>query len=399
MDVPAKLSELIAAMLSRDPLARPDAIAVAHELPLTLDLTDWKELALSGHRAYDDTDIPRALETYEKAVFLAPRSARSGDDYVTMLGRFLEVVGLAESTAKVTLLPQLAQLVTDLTLNGPGRDVETGGAALKALVEQAIQLGAPDDPTKAARREVIGVIASLLLDHAPRAATVLTVQEFLGKIHDPVCWERRADLYLVASRLVAAGLMASQPVVTACISASRIARMAGEDIAQSQNWLRRAARLGAGRSQSYLDELQAVEGQIHKTATPVRLPADAEVQASADDVVGDDEKGHLQVKRIRDWARRLLDLYRWVEAVKRVRKDPGLPPHSTRLLDLQNLSQHVTAVKSIEQVRIIPAVLDGGHSLPQGCSLRINIILPKGTTEAQRAAAMDALRADKSLFP
>lgn len=386
-------------MLACDPLARPDAIAVAHELSLTLDPTDWRELAKLGDRAYDDTDIQRALETYEKSVFLAPRDVRASGQYVTMLGRFLEIVGLADGAEKVTLLPQLAHLVADVTLNGPSCDTESGGAPLKALVEQAIQLGAPDDPTKMARREVVGTIVSMLLDHAPRAATVLAVQEFLRQINDPVCWERRADLFLVAARLVASGLIAQQSVVSCCIVASRLARLAGEDITQSQNWLRRAARLGAGRGQAYLDELQEVEGQIRKTATPVRLPPDAEAQESPDEVVGDDEKGHLQIKRIRDWTRRLLELYRWVEAVKRVRKEGALPPHSTKILDLQNLSQHMSAAKGIDRVRIIPAVLDGSHSLPQGCALRINIILPKGTTEAQRAAAMDALRADKSLFP
>lgn len=317
-----------------------------------------------------------------------------------MIGRLVEILGIPEvATVRSVLIPRIAQLVVDVTVNGPANDSPDGGGALRSMIEQTLSLGAPDELTKNLVREILGTVVQMLLDHRPRQAIVASVQVLLAALIDPPCFERATDLFLLGSKLVSAELLAPHDVARACIAASRLMRLEKGDITGAQAWLRRAARFSGDKLPNYLDELEEVDRQIKKTSTPVQLPADASNQASPDDAVGEDETGHLQVDRIRQWARRVLQLCRWVESVRRVRKDGDLPAHVNQLLDLRNLPQHLNAAKGIDRERIIPVVLDGSHSIPAGIALRVNIVLPKGTSEAQRAAAIEALRAEKSLFP
>jgi hypothetical protein len=398
-DLPRQCGELLATMLAKDPGTRPDALAVAHALPLTLQTADWRELVLLGNRAYDDTDVALAIEQYERAVFLAPRDDRFSPEYMRMLVRFFDVTALADSGVRVALFPRVAHLVADVSMNGPESASELGGTVLAALLTQVLALGSPDDAAKEARQETVRTVVRFFLDHRPRPAAAPTMRLLLTSLSDPVCWSCRADLFLVAAALVQEGSLEAAFVAGACVAASRTARVAGDELTQAQVWLRRAGRLGGEKTPSFLAEQEEVDREIQKTATPVRLPLDAPAQATAEDTVGEAEQGHLQVQRIQEWVGRLLGLFRWVESVRRVRKDPDLETHSTRILELRNLPQHLTAARGVEPERIIPAVLDGTFSKPPGIALRVNIVLPKGTTEAQRAAAIDALRGEKSLFP
>ena len=53
----------------------------------------------------------------------------------------------------------------------------------------------------------------------------------------------------------------------------------------------------------------------------------------------------------------------------------------------------------MEHSRIIPAVLDESYCIPKGTTaLRINIVLPEGTTIDQREAVISVLKDDSSLF-
>jgi hypothetical protein len=53
----------------------------------------------------------------------------------------------------------------------------------------------------------------------------------------------------------------------------------------------------------------------------------------------------------------------------------------------------------VDSARIVPAVLDESYCNPKGTTaLRINIILPAGTTLAQRESVIELLREDNSLF-
>ena len=89
----------------------------------------------------------------------------------------------------------------------------------------------------------------------------------------------------------------------------------------------------------------------------------------------------------------------YVQAVRRVRRDPNLDLRPTRILDLSNIAQHATAAQGMEPKRIIPAVLDESYCIPAGSTaLRINIVLPENTTLRQRECAIERLRRDSALF-
>ena len=55
-------------------------------------------------------------------------------------------------------------------------------------------------------------------------------------------------------------------------------------------------------------------------------------------------------------------------------------------------------IPGIDEARIIPIVLDASYCVPAAVALRMNIVLPPGTTLSQREAAFEVLREDSSLF-
>jgi len=67
---------------------------------------------------------------------------------------------------------------------------------------------------------------------------------------------------------------------------------------------------------------------------------------------------------------------------------------------VKNIAQHLhVGTDVMEESRIIPAVLDESYCKSKGSTtLRINIILPSGTSIAQSEAAMSLLMEDTSLF-
>jgi hypothetical protein len=394
-DVPEKLSTLVGAMLARDPSLRPEAGALVQQLAFALEPAGWREVAAEADRSYNDAAAGAAVEQYAKALFLASRDERLTLPFEPVLVRLLDALAVEPHSA-VTLLPRIAHTVADVACNGPSCDAETGGRALRLLIDRARMLGAPDDQSKGAVDRVVQVVLQMVLDHPPRRAAIAAVEALLGALTEPSVVARAADVFLAGAKLVAADLLAPHVVGAACVAAARFARIANGDLPSAQTWLRRAALFGGEKLSGYLPELEEVDRQAKKTVTPTALPPDAFKQAGH--VVGKDEYGHLHVERIQRWANRVMELFRWVESVRRVRKDGGIPAHSTRLLNVSNLSQHLAAAKDVEAVRVIPAALDGSYSIPSGIALRMNIILPKGTTEVQRAAAMAALRAEKTLF-
>jgi hypothetical protein len=95
---------------------------------------------------------------------------------------------------------------------------------------------------------------------------------------------------------------------------------------------------------------------------------------------------------------RIMRLYPFVEAIKRVRKEPGKSGPS-RLLNPNGMSHHIKAAQGIKPNRIIPAVLDQTFCIPASTMLRINILLTATCNPAQRETAMEILASDRALFP
>jgi hypothetical protein len=193
-------------------------------------------------------------------------------------------------------------------------------------------------------------------------------------------------------------LMRSGTLESWCITCSKRLRESGEAADECQLWLRRLERLGVDGSDDYRRESEAVQKLQRNTANARELPANAN-QEDPSGVVGTNEAGHLAVEKIRLWVKRVQDKYPYVQAVRRVRKDPKLRLAPSRVLELSNISQHVTDLPKIDKSRIIPAVLDESYCIPGGTTvLRINILLSPGTTLRQRECAMEQLKKDLSLF-
>jgi len=100
------------------------------------------------------------------------------------------------------------------------------------------------------------------------------------------------------------------------------------------------------------------------------------------------------------WVSRLQRLYPWVVGARRVRGEGSIARYPTRILDLHELNRHSKGLPESMAERIIPAVLDASYSAgSKDRAIRINIVLPGGTTVAQRDAAIRKLRENKRIFP
>jgi hypothetical protein len=249
------------------------------------------------------------------------------------------------------------------------------------------------DPAKKEAKEAVLVTA--LGAHAASAHASGAVQRLLRSDADPMAWACKEDIYLLGLHYRDAHLVTPGLIEAWCLAACRRERESNAALAMAQKWLRRAERLGVTKSPGYVQERDALDVLLKKTANPVRLPAHAEQQEPTANVVGEDERGHLHYNRIVRWAERLLGLHPEVEAVRLVRKDGGIPLRPTRLLETLNRQHHIDGV---EVERIIPAALDASYCIPSNGALRINIILPKGRTVQEREAVVDKLRGDTSLF-
>jgi hypothetical protein len=120
-------------------------------------------------------------------------------------------------------------------------------------------------------------------------------------------------------------------------------------------------------------------------------------QFRPDRCIGDGERAHCNIDRVRRWVERLQRRFHFVERVVRLEADAKIPCRPCRLLDPDKAAQHFTKVLPKDRDRVVPAVLDGTYH-SAGIALRINIWLADGCTVAQRDQAIELLKADVELF-
>jgi hypothetical protein len=200
-------------------------------------------------------------------------------------------------------------------------------------------------------------------------------------------------VFEIAIRFREAGILATARIANFCAAAAEAHRRSAASNAVLETWLRRGKRVHPQPTEALATEVKAFEALLQQTQAKATLPPNCENQDRT--VVGTAEKGHLDVERIERFAHRLLEMHPYVCAVKRKRKDGDLPVPSPRLLDDSNLAQH--RVDGIDDNCIIPFALDGSFN-PEGVPVRMNIVLPKGTTAAQRKVARDAIASNTQLF-
>ncbi len=395
-DIPSRLSELIGHMLATEPQLRPETATLAAELPLVLSPTDWSVEAGKGDELYVDSDYEGAFEHLERALFSAGDAARTHPRYLEVLETFIDVCRrLGRLCAQGA---RLTQPVMEQVLAARTERIDIRTKLLDAFVSALLEAPSIEDVARLARLETLRRVVEVLGENRPSPLARDAVEGLVRSTDEPLLLQLHDDLFPVALEYRAAGLLAAGLVENWCVVKSRRLRERGE-VTAAQVWLRRAERLGVANGDAYRAERGALDAALRMTANPARLPDLPISQLPPENVVGDDERGHLNVERIRKWAQRLYTLHPYVQEVRRVHKERGLGLFPTRLLDLSNLPSHLRNTPGLDAARVIPAVLDASHCRPAETVLRINVILCEGTTVAQREAAYDSLRSDGSVFP
>jgi hypothetical protein len=392
--VTQRLSGLVERMLSDNPKERPTAVSVASELEVVLEPQEWTDFWEAAKTAFNLGNRDAALRGFQQAAFAAPLRSRRSAEYLELLEHLVMI--LDEEHAILRVCEQLMQPLLSCCLSASDVDHGRRQALLRdfcKLILQAPRL-VGDGTTAAA---LIHALCSHLLGTEPHGVAVGVVEALLGASENPVAWEQRETIHELCLHY-RASLMKPGSLEAWCIAACRRLREHNSSLLDCQRWLRRAERLGVSGNREYREEREKLEREISNTAHAVRLPRTAHAQEDAAKIVGDDERGHLQVDRIVAWARRLYRRHPYVHAVRRVQKDGAIAPRPSRVLDLSNIARHAKVAIGISQDRIIPAVLDQSFCA-ESCALRINILLDEDCTVQEREAAMAELKSDTELFP
>jgi hypothetical protein len=244
----------------------------------------------------------------------------------------------------------------------------------------------------------IDVLCEAVESSGPILAVCDAFELLMDSIRKPTFWDRREDLFLLLDRYASGRLLEQERIGFWCLLCCQLVLQNTADYTECQLWLQRAARCGIGQSEAYERE-HAKVNPILSSVGAKTLPPAAE-QEDPSKVLGQDEQGHFDVERTVNWTRRIQRLYPWVVGVRRVRGEGAIAHYPTRLLEMHELARHGKGLPAAMMGRVIPAVLDASYSAgSKDRAIRINIILPEGTTGAQREAAIRRLRENKRIFP
>jgi hypothetical protein len=191
-----------------------------------------------------------------------------------------------------------------------------------------------------------------------------------------------------AERLLDVGLLEDFGVACA-----RHARVRLQQSLTAQLWLQRVRSLGQPTRGDYEQELQALLEARRKTGKLQALP---EARQQEPVKVGTDERAHLVIAKLEEFDRRIRGLFPFIYRLERVAKDRHLKVSRPTLLRQDNIARHLPQ-GSADPGNIIPLALDGSFTA-EGIPLRMNIVLPVGTTLSQLDAALNVLKEATGLF-
>jgi hypothetical protein len=383
-DVPVRLSELVGQMLAVAPVDRPTADTLTGELSRARQEQDWYSYRAEALNSKDPDFI------YEKsvaAVLTAPEADRHTTDYRELLDLLVDKAHECKRT--VECARQLVQPLLRATLREQGSCQLLAGFVANLLLEPVV-----DANDRENKRIALKFLIDHLLENTANSSLLPVLEVLLGNQSDAAIWDMRHEVYSAAVNYTVSNLLHGRTEAW-CVAACRKVKPLESGVLEAQMWLRRAERLSVTKGADYLSEKAALEKILQSQASSLSLPENAAQQD--DKVVGEDERGHLNMDRIDAWVRRLLNLYPFVQSVKRVRKEPD-KVGATRMISTEGMSLHLKAAPGIKECRIIPVLLDRSFCGPADTMLRINIVLSESCTPAQREAAMDLLARDRSLF-
>lgn len=376
---------LLRDMLAEEPEARPTTEVVWARLDGTLDPVAWDEASSRAAELFVDDEFEAALRLFGRAIAEAPAGVKHGAEYGELLRDTLDCMELTPES------------------------MDWWETVVSACFDYAIAVADPFDwgclgrALEAQRRASTGAaepfrfVLSALSQTNPASALAPLVGSLCES--DVILTTYADDFHPLLVDYCRHALVDASVAANFCVSRARHSRMAGARVTDAELWLLRARRLHPPGTDDYATERGHLDGLRQQTGTIQTLPTSG--GAYDEKVVGERERGHLYVDRINAFAGRIRDAYPFVHAVKRVKKDPGLSAPAPRVLGLDNVSQHL--VDGVEAERIIPFVIDSSYSRASGgrspVPVRMNIVLPVGTTQSQRQAAFDLMVDDRALFP
>lgn len=378
--LPSKLRALVGDMVADEPAARPTAQAVLSRLDGVFEPGGWIELVERADAAYVEERHDEAVGLYERALGESPPSDRASN-------RFAAAVG--DLCALLAANPCMVQWWGALV--DAGLDALASGHAAPVLASQLFDAlrNCPGSASAPPRWDAV----MDALDRRPAmSGNWVSFFEFL--LSDATIARHHGDrVFELALRFREANLLATARIANFCAQAAEVHRCSAASAAVVETWLRRGRRIHPQPTEALAAEMKAFESLLQRTEARASLPPNCERQDLT--VVGQGERGHVELARIERFARRLLEMHPYVCAVKRKRKDGDLSVPVPRLLDDVNLAQH--RVDGIDDACIIPFALDGSFTA-EGVPIRMNIVLPKGTTASQRKVAREAIAANAQLF-
>jgi eukaryotic-like serine/threonine-protein kinase len=287
-EIPLRLSELIAEMMSPDPLKRPNAFTLLGKLSAALHTSDWIAELESGKRSYSEGDAETAFDYLERAAFGAPEDGRRSSQYIEALDYLVDT---ADTCGKVlSVAPEIIQPIAVAALVN-----DKAVSAFESLITKVVKDPVPDPKRRDAQRTAIHTLIQLLVDTRPCKQLAKAVELLLGSGELAAVWADREDIFLIGLGYKDANLLGLGLITNWCLNASRKLRERDATLLHAQIWLRRAERIGVSRSSEYIKENEALEKLLRRTATPQLLPSIPESQDSVSRAVGDDEQGHLNV--------------------------------------------------------------------------------------------------------
>jgi hypothetical protein len=261
-------------------------------------------------------------------------------------------------------------------------------------------LGVPTVDAKSAPMLTLAVqkLCEAVTNHGPIRALVLSISVLLDStLQRAPLRSVQEEVFLLAAEHCKAGLLPPQVLADWCVRCSRQARENAADYGVAQQWIQRADAYSVADTPELTTEREETT-KLTTAKGAERLPRRADKQEPAADAIGTGEQGHFHVKKIENWVDRLQRLYPWVQAVRRVRADPHIPKFPTRVLAPDDLGRHLKGLPELDAARVIPIALDANFVVGER-AVRMNIVLPAGTTASERDVAWALLRKNTSIFP
>lgn len=377
LQVPAKLRDLMTSMMAASPEDRPTAEQTVSRLSGALEPDNWRELSSAAETAYIAAHTEEAAQLFLRAVAEAPRAEQNTEQFAKMLSDFVGSGLVVDSWHMIATVGLRADkyLPKDFWPKVFGKAGDHIGANTAGRSGQAQVLEALGED---------GIVWTP--ERSAIAAAVADAQ---------LVRELAEDAFEILLSAHAGDAIDSAAVARYCARQTRTALKAMDPMVVAENWHRRAVRMLPHGSKETQEAKRALDVARSETQTAAFLPPNVERKDLK--ALGSGEAGHVVKDKLERFAAKLIDSYSWIESVKRVRADGDLKYSAPTLLDDNNLAQHLVDAK-IGADRIIPAVLDGSYTSFKGC-LRVNIVLPVGTTAIQKAAARDVLARNRKLFP